>query len=320
MRTRYVLVRVIQFVGVLVTLSVIIFSLLHLVPGDLVKILIGNRPVTDEVRAAITEQYHLNDPLWLQYLSWLGHALTGNFGDSIRTGTPVVDVIGQRLPLTLHLTFFAFILALLSGIPLGIIAARRLHTRVDRTIVGWSIVGISAPGFAVGMLLLYVFAVMLGWFPTYGTGTGFWDELWHLTLPAVALATGTAALIIRVTRAAVGRELDQDYVTFALSRGLSKGRITRMYLKNAAVPILTSAGLILGALFGSTILVEEAFSLPGLGQLLADSITFKDIPVVQAIALLIGTVIVVVTFIVDILGVIVDPAQKLGSNHSRGRA
>ncbi|WP_165215712.1 ABC transporter permease [Schaalia sp. ZJ1691] len=317
MHARYVLSRLLQFIGVLLVLSFLIFSLLYLVPGDLVKILVGNRQVTPEVRQAITAQYHLDDPFIVQYVDWLGRALHADFGTSIRSGTPVTQVIGQRLPLTLELTFLAFVIALGVGIPLGLLAARKIDSRVDRAIVGWAVVGISAPGFALGMVLLYVFAVMLGWFPTYGTGGSFLDTLWHLTLPAIALATGTAATIIRITRASVARELTQDYVTFAQSRGLSRRRITGMYMKNAAIPIITSAGLILGSLFGATILVEEAFSLPGLGQLLADSITFKDVPVVQALALLIALVIITVTFVVDLLAAVLDPTQNLGANHSR---
>jgi hypothetical protein len=205
----------------------------------------------------------------------------------------------------------SFIIAICVGVPLGIWAARRAGSWVDRSIVGWSVVGISAPGFALGLVLLYVFGLMLGWFPIFGQGEGLLDTLWHLALPALALATGIGAMIVRITRAAVIAELKQDYVTFARSRGLASRRITRMYLRAASLPIITSAGLILGTLFGSTVLVEEAFSLPGLGQLLADSITYKDVPVVQAIALLVAVVIIAVTFVVDVAAFAIDPRQKL---------
>ena len=218
----------------------------------------------------------------------------------------------SRVSLTAWLTIGAFILAVAVGIPLGIAAARRRGSWVDRTIVGWSVVGVSAPGFALGLVLLYVFGLMLGWFPVFGEGTGIVDTLWHLTLPAIALATGIGAMLVRITRAAVGAELAQDYVTFARSRGVPSRRITAMYVRGAALPIITSAGLILGTLFGSTVLVEEAFSLPGLGQLLADSITYKDVPVVQAIALLVAFVIIVVTLIVDVVAFAVDPRQTVG--------
>lgn len=316
MRLGYLASRIVQFLGVLLVLSFLVFSLLGLVPGDLVKILVGTRRVTPEIRATITEKYRLDDPIPVRYAHWLADAVHGDFGESVRSGTSVASVVGARLPLTLALTLLAFVLALAVGIPLGIASARRIGTALDRQIVIWSVVGVSAPGFALGMLLLYVFAVMLRWFPLYGAGEGLLDSLWHLALPALALAVGTAAVIIRITRASVARELEQDYVTFARSRGLNPRRIARMYVRNASIPILTSAGLILGSLFGSTVLVEEAFSLPGLGQLLADSITFKDVPVVQAIALLVAVVIITATFVVDLVAAWIDPTQRLGENNS----
>ena len=264
-----------------------------------------------EVRQAVTARYGLDEPLVVRYWHWLTRALTGDFGDSVRSATPVTDVLASRISLTAWLTIGAFILSVAVGIPLGIAAARRRGSWVDRTIVGWSVVGVSAPGFALGLVLLYVFGLMLGWFPVFGEGTGLVDTLWHLTLPAIALATGIGAMLVRITRAAVGAELSQDYVTFARSRGVPSRRITAMYVRGAALPIITSAGLILGTLFGSTVLVEEAFSLPGLGQLLADSITYKDVPVVQAIALLVAFVIIAVTLIVDVAAFAVDPRQTI---------
>ena len=309
---RYILRRLVGAAVVLTLLSFLVFSLLYLVPGDPVKILVGTRRLTPEVRQAVTARYGLDEPLVVRYWHWLTRALTGDFGDSVRSATPVTDVLASRVSLTAWLTIGAFILAVAVGIPLGIAAARRRGSWVDRTIVGWSVVGVSAPGFALGLVLLYVFGLMLGWFPVFGEGTGIVDTLWHLALPAIALATGIGAMLVRITRAAVGAELAQDYVTFARSRGVPSRRITAMYVRGAALPIITSAGLILGTLFGSTVLVEEAFSLPGLGQLLADSITYKDVPVVQAIALLVAFVIIVVTLIVDVVAFAVDPRQTLG--------
>ncbi len=285
---RYILRRLAGAAVVLTLLSFLVFSLLYLVPGDPVKILVGTRRLTPEVRQAVTARYGLDEPLVVRYWHWLTRALTGDFGDSVRSATPVTDVLASRVSLTAWLTIGAFILAVAVGIPLGIAAARRRGSWVDRTIVGWSVVGVSAPGFALGLVLLYVFGLM------------------------IALATGIGAMLVRITRAAVGAELSQDYVTFARSRGVPSRRITAMYVRGAALPIITSAGLILGTLFGSTVLVEEAFSLPGLGQLLADSITYKDVPVVQAIALLVAFVIIVVTLIVDVVAFAVDPRQTLG--------
>lgn len=317
MTMRYLLGRIAGFAAVLAVLSVIVFSLTHMVPGDPVKMLVGTRAVTPGVRAAITAKYHLDEPLWSQYLTWLGRALHGDFGDSVRNSAPVTDILAGRVALTGQLTALAFAIAVAVGVPLGVVAARRAGTGTDRLIVGASVVGVSAPGFALGMVLLYVFALMGGLFPIYGEGSGFADRLWHLALPAVALAVGTCAMIVRVTRAAVITELASDYVLFARSRGLSERRTTLMYLKGAALPIVTSAGLILGSLFGSTVLVEEAFSLPGIGQLLADSITYKDIPVVQAIVLIVAALIMTTTLVVDIVARILDPRPARGRAQSR---
>lgn len=247
---RYILRRLAGAVVVMLALSFLVFSLLYLVPGDAVKILVGTRRLTPEVRQAVTARYGLDEPLLLRYWHWLTRALTGDFGDSVRSATPVTDVLSSRVSLTAWLTIGAFLLAVAVGIPLGIVAARRKGTWVDRTIVG-----VSAPGFALGLVLLYVFGLMLGWFPVFGEGTGLADTLWHLSLPAIALSTGIGAMLVRITRAAVGAELSQDYVTFARSRGVPSRRITAMYVRGAALPILTSGGLILGALFGSTVLV-----------------------------------------------------------------
>ncbi|MCG2799946.1 MAG: ABC transporter permease [Cellulomonas sp.] len=296
--------------ALLLTLSFLVFSLLYLAPGDVARNLLGTRPVSDEALAAVREKFGLDQPFLVQYWHWLSGALTGDLGDSVRSGSAVSAVLGQRVGLTLQLTVLAFVIALGIGIPAGVQAARRHGSAQDRTIVGLAVIGVAAPGFAVGLLLLYVFAVMLGWFPVYGTGQTPLDRLWHLALPAVALAAGLAALVVKVTRTAVLRELESDYVTFARARGLRPRAVARLYLTNAAIPVLTSAGLLLAFLFGGTILVETTFSLPGLGSLLAESITFKDIPVVQAVTLVVAVAISLAGLVVDLLTLAVDPRVR----------
>jgi len=302
--------RIAALAAMLVVLSFLVFALLYLAPGDLVHSLLGARAVTPQAEAAIRAQYHLDDPFWVQYLRWLGAALHGDFGTSVRTGTPVAQMLEGRVGVTVTLAAIAGVLAVGVGVPLGVRAARRRGSFEDRAITSASVVGVSAPGFAVGLVLLYVFAVMLGWFPLYGVGDGGLDRLWHLALPAAALAVGVGALVVKVTRTAVLRELDQDYVTFARSRGLSGARVLRLYLRGAAVPIVTSVGLVLASLVGGSILVETTFALPGLGVLLADSITFKDVPVVQAVTLLLATFIGVTTAVVDLFANLADPRVR----------
>ncbi|WP_372592981.1 ABC transporter permease [Actinotalea sp.] len=307
---RFVLRRTAGTVVLLLGLSFIVFALLYLAPGDLTKNLLGNRRVSPEAIAAVREQYHLDDPFLLQYGRWLLATLQGDLGVSIRSGAGVGSMLVDRGGLTMALTLIAFALAVGLGVPLGVLAARRRNSAVDRGIVGAALVGVSAPSFAVGLLLLYAFAVMLGWFPLYGVGEGVLDRLWHLALPAAALAIGLGALVIKMTRTAVLAELEQDYVTFARARGLNGRTVSRLYLTNAAIPIVTSAGLMLAFLFGGTILVEVTFALPGIGSLLSESITFKDVPVVQAVTLLVALVIAGTSLLVDLAYLLLDPRVR----------
>ncbi|GAA0826389.1 ABC transporter permease [Streptosporangium amethystogenes subsp. fukuiense] len=297
---------------VVALLSAGVFGLLYLAPGSVQQTLLGTRPATPETIAAIQARYHLDEPLPAQYLRWLGGVLHGDLGTSVRTGMPVADMIGQRLPLTLALVGYGALLALLVGVPLGVIGALRRGRAADRLVVTAGVVGLSAPPFAVGLLLLVVFAAGLGWFPVYGTGEGLAGQVWHLTLPAVALAVGAVGMFVRFSRAALIRELDQDYVVFARARGLGGAAVLGYALRNSLVPILTAAGLIVTGMLAGTVLVEVTFALPGLGSLLVDSVTFKDVPAVQALGLLFTLLIAAVNLLVDIGYSVADPRVRLG--------
>ena len=298
---------------VLVLLSVGVFALLYLAPGSVEQTLLGTRPASPETIAAIRARYHLDDPVAVQYLRWLGGVLHGDLGTSIRTGAPVTEAIGARLPLTLELTLYGSLLATLIGLPLGILGAFRRGRAADRAAVVTAVAGLSAPPFAVGLVLLMAFAVYLRWFPVYGAGEGAAGRLWHLTLPALALAIGAAGLLVRFTRAALIGELDRDYLVFARARGLPGPLIVRYALRNSLIPILTAIGLILTSTLAGTVLVEVAFALPGLGTLLVDSVTFKDMPVVQALALLLTLLISAVNLLVDIGYALADPRIRFGA-------
>ena len=206
-----------------------------------------------------------------------------DFGRSIRTNEPVLDGISDRFKLTLQLGGLAFLITMALGVPLGVLAAVRSRTSIDRGIVSLSVVGVSAPAFATGILLLYVFAVELGWFPVFGEGSGVIDRLHHLALPAIALALTGMGLVLKLTRTAVISSLDQDYVTFARARGISRRVLTAYALRNALVPIITAAGLLLAYMLAGTVLIEVTFALPGLGSLLVDSVRTLDMPMVQAL-------------------------------------
>ncbi len=302
--------RLLATVALLLAVSFIVFTLLQLTPGDPARNLLGPRASSPEAIAEIRDQYNLNESFFRQYLLWLGGVVQGDFGDSIRSDEPVTALLANRVLLTMQLAALAFVLTLLVAVPLGIAAAWRAGGAVDRGVTTGAIVGVGAPSYAVGLLLLYLFGVKLDVFPIYGSGEGGLDRLWHLSLPAVTLAIGVGALVFKLTRTAVLAELDQDYVAFAQSRGLSRRQIRSMVLRNAMLPIVTSLGLVFAFLFGGTILVEVTFALQGIGSLLAGSVTFKDIPVVQAITLLTAAVIALTALAVDLFSFAADPRVR----------
>jgi len=309
--------RIVALLVLLLIISFGVFTLLYLAPGSVEDILRGTRPQTPETTQAIREQYHLNDSFLMQYWIWLKDAIHGDFGSSIRTSEPVIDGIESLAALSAYLGLYAFAIVMLFGVPLGALAALRKRTTVDRGIVGLGVVGVSAPAFATGIFLLYLFAVRVSWFPAYGQGSGFWDRIWHLTLPAVALALTGMALVIKLTRAAMINSLDQDYVVFARARGIPARRVLVTYaFRNALVPVVTAAGLILGYLLTGAVLVEVTFALPGVGALLVESVTFKDVPMVQGVTLLVAAVIILINLLTDVLYLFVDPRVRFGRGAS----
>lgn len=308
--TRIIAVRVLGVLAILLVISFFTFSLMYLAPGDLVKNLLGNRPTSPDTVAAIRAQYRLDDPFFTRYLDWLWAALRGDFGESIRLQQPVIIVIQERIGSTVALIVLSFFVALVTAVPLGVLSATREGTATDRVSSALSLVGLSAPSFALAILLLYLFAMLIPLFPAYGGGVGTLDVLWHLTLPAVALAAGIGAILMRLTRAAVLRELQSDAITFARARGIAKRDVQVIALRAAAIPIVTGAGLILTFIVGGTIIVETVFALPGIGSLLQDAVLFKDLPVVQALTLLVAAAIAVITILVDLSYLILDPRVR----------
>ena len=294
----------------LLAISILVFSLVHLTPGDAVTNLLGPQNRSEAAIAAITERYRLDDPPVQQYLAWLGNVLAGDWGNSFRQQAPVATIVGERSAVTLSLVSIAFVLAVVTAVPLGVLAAVRAGSWRDQLAGGLSVVGISAPSFVVAFLLMYVFAAQLGWFPLYGYGKGGLSTLWHLFLPAATLAIGLGAVLMKITRTVMMREFGKDYVTFARARGVDERRIRMLALRNAAIPIVTSGGLVITFLVAGTILVETVFALPGIGRLLYDAVVYKDLPVVQATTLLIAAVIVAVSIAVDLMYLLLDPRVR----------
>lgn len=304
----YVARRLLALVLIIIVISFVVFSLLYLAPGSPEQILLGARPATPETIRAIRDEYHLNDSFLEQYKTWAEGAVRFDFGRSIRTNEPVTAAIKDRFGLTLQLGIFAFLITMLLGVPLGIFAAVRKQSALDRGVVGISVVGISVPAFATGILLLYIFAVALGWFPVFGQGSGAVGRVHHLTLPAVALALTGMGLILKLTRTAMIGALETDYVTFARARGIPERRVLTAYaLRNALIPIVTAGGLLLAYMLAGTVLVEVTFALPGMGSLLVDSVRTLDLPMVQALVILIAVIVVVVNLVADLIYVLIDP-------------
>lgn len=308
--------RLVGIVLVLFVISVLTFSLLHLAPGDLVRTLIGNRQVTPQLQEQIRAQYHLDDSLPVQYWDWLTNALHGDLGTSVQLQQPVSAVLAERLPLTVALALLAFVVAVVTCIPLGVFAALRQRTALDTVSTTVALVGLSAPPFTIALALLYALAYYVPIFPVYGSGHGALDVLYHLLLPAAALAAGVGAMLMRITRTAMIRELESDYVLAARGRGLSGRAVIGLALRNAAIPIVTSAGLVLTFLISGTIVVETIFSLPGLGQVLQNAVQYKDLPMLQGVTLVIAAAIAVIAMVADLIYLGLDPRVRSGRARS----
>jgi peptide/nickel transport system permease protein len=306
----YVLRRVLQAAVVLLGVTVIIFVLLQLVPGDPVRVALGTR-FDPETYDALRERAGLDAPLVEQYLSYLAHAVTGDLGVSFRTGQPVTEILLERLPATASLAVTAVVIALLVAVPLGILAAVRSGSVWDYGATGLSQVGVSLPDFWMGILFILLFASTLGWLPPSGyepflESPGGWLE--HVLLPAASVGLVTGAILTRFVRAAVLESLRRDYTRTARSKGLPEAVVMRRHVvRGALVPIVTVTGLQLASLLGGVIVIEVVFAWPGLGQMTLDAVRARDYPVVQGAVLLFATTFLVVNLLVDLLYAALDP-------------
>ncbi len=316
---RYLIGRFLGLAAVLLVTSFVVFSTVHLAPGDPVAFLLRGHSATPEARAAIRAQYHLNDPFFTQYGKWLGSMLSGDFGRSVQFRQDVGSLVAARLPSTAFLVGYSALLVALGGVLVGILAALRPGL-VDRLVLLGTGVATATPPFVSAIALVSLFSVQLHWFPgPGGSGTGFTDRLYHLTLPAFALAVTLAGLLARVTRSAMLDELGREHVEVARSRGVAEGTVVRRHvLRGALGPIVTVGGTTLAGLLVSTSIVETAFNVPGLGSLLVQSVTVKDFPVVQAITLLTVAAFVAVNLVVDLLAPLIDPRLTLTRSSRRG--
>ena len=307
----FVIRRILQSVVVVLVMSLVVFVGVHLV-GDPVHILISDEMTQAEIDAFI-HRLGLDRPVYEQYFHFLGNALRGDLGNSFVFGEPALKLIVQRMPATLELAFAAFILAIVFGIPLGMYAGLKPESPASRAIMAGSILGFSLPTFWVGLMLIMVFAVMLGWLPSTGRGDfGTWDGIRHLILPAFNLALFKMALVTRLARAGTREAALQDYVKFARAKGLSPSRVVLVHiLKNILVPVVTVLGLELGGLIAFSVVTESVFAWPGMGKLLIESIQRLDRPVIVAYLVITVVMFVVINLVVDLLYSALDPRVRL---------
>lgn len=317
----FILRRLAQAVIVMVSVALIAFMLFQYV-GDPVVFLLGQDATAEQIRE-LRADLGLDQPFFVQFWHFLANAVQGEFGLSLRQGAKVSRLIGERLPATLELSMVAAVLALAVGIPMGVYAALKRGTFMSQFFMTVSLLGVSLPTFLIGILLILVFAVNLGWFPSFGRGevtqVGWWStglltaKGWqHITLPAITLAIFQLTLIMRLVRAEMLEVLRTDYIKFARARGLTDRAVHFGHaLKNTLVPVMTITGLQLGGLIAFAIITETVFQWPGMGLLFIQAVTFADIPVMAAYLCLIALIFVVINLIVDLLYFAVDPRLRV---------
>jgi len=303
---RFLVRRLLLTIPVLLGVATLVFSLIHLVPGDPAQAMLGDGASPQDI-AELRTNLGLDRPLLTQYASFLGSALTGDLGTSFRTGQPVTLMIAERVPATAELALAAMTVAILLAIPLGIVAAVWKNTAADHAAMTFSLAGISIPNFWLGPLLAIVFSVELGWLPVSGRGT-----LAHLVLPAVSLGLALSALLARMTRASLLEELGELYVRAARARGASPvAAVLNHAMRNSLIPLVTIVALQFGAVLTGAVITETIFAWPGIGRLLIQSIGFRDYPMVQGCILLIAVTYVTVNLLTDVMYGVLDPRIRL---------
>jgi peptide/nickel transport system permease protein len=290
--------------------AICVFLLLHISPGDPAAIIAGDNATPANIEM-IRNRLGLDEPLWKQFLVWVGHLLRGDLGQSMFWNTPVLTLVGQRYEPTLSLALTTLVVAVSIAVTLGVLAAWRVATLVDRAVMGFAVLGFSVPVFVVGYVLIYVFAIQLKWLPVQGytpIAEGFVPWIRNLILPSIALGLAYVALIARITRATMLDVLAEDYIRTARAKGVANHKmLLRHALKNAAVPIVTVIGIGVALLIGGVVITETVFNIPGIGRLVVDAIARRDYPIIQGIIVLFSGIYVIVNLAVDLSYTFFDP-------------
>jgi len=297
-------------IPVMGVVAIIVFGLIHISPTDPAAVIAGDYATPAHVEE-IRQQLQLDRPIHEQFLTWVGHVLSGDLGDSIFSERPVLQLILARLEPTVSLALMTILVAVVIAVPIGVVAAWQARTVLDRALMLLATLGISVPAFWIGYLLIFSVALDLGWLPVQGYASlseGLWPFLSHLILPSITLGTAYAALIARITRASMLEVMGQDYIRTARAKGLPMRKVLIGHaLRAAAIPIVTVIGLGFALLIGGVVITESVFAIPGIGRLTVDSIQRKDIPVIQGVLLVFSAVYVVVNLLVDLLYTLLDP-------------
>ncbi|WP_369056000.1 ABC transporter permease [Kineococcus terrestris] len=311
---RYLLTRVWHSALTLVLASVVVFAAARALPGD-PALAVAGEEADAETLAAVRADLGLDQPLWVQYARFARGLLSGDLGTSVRTGTPVTELIATTLPVTLWLATYAVAVAVVVGLALGVLAAVRRGTWVDQAVGGVSLLGLSVPSFWVGLLAILYLAVGLGWFPASGYVSPAEDPLralHHLTLPALILGATTAAVVTRQTRASTLQQLGADHVRTARAKGAPRSAVLlRFALRNSLVVVVTLVGLQLGGLVSGAVVTERIFGLPGFGKLTLDAVFSRDYPVIQAVVLVVTVAYILINLVVDVLYTVLDPRIRV---------
>jgi peptide/nickel transport system permease protein len=316
---RYLTQRLIAFIPTLIGISILVFGAIRLIPGDIITATLGTEAgmLTDTQRAALERYYGLDKPPVEQYFIWLGEALQGNLGESVRHGRPVLELIIGRFPLTLELGLLAVLIALVVGIPFGLLAAIRHNTWLDFAGRLFALVGLAVPNFLLGTLIIFVLSVYFNVLPNAGDYVDFTADplrnLGQMLFPAITLGFAFAASVMRMTRSSMLEVLNEDYVRTARSKGLPERTvITRHSLRNALIPVVTLIGIELGYLLGGAFIVEQIFALPGIGRLLLNAISQRDYALVQGTALFVALIFVALNLLTDVIYAAIDPRISYG--------
>jgi peptide/nickel transport system permease protein len=313
---QYIFQRILILIPVLILVSIFCFSLLHLIPGDPIDFMFSDEDLDDaETRLTLERELGLDQPIYIQYFSWIGGVLTGDFGNSIHFERPNAELILERFPATILLTLAAMFVSVIIAIPAGVIAAIKRNTAGDHAAMTFALLGISIPNFWLGILLIMGFSIYFPILPSSGYEASITDPIETLkfvTLPAITLGTAVAAILARMTRSEMLEELGKEYVRTARAKGVAERKVIFKHtLKNAMVPILTLLGLQFANLLGGTVIVETVFQWPGVGSLVINAVYGRDYPLVQALTLIFAVIFVTVNFFVDVLYKWANPRIKL---------